>query len=324
MKPAFTFSVDVEGLWGVFFVRRHREDRVAAEGARRAVPELLRLLDERGVPATFAFVGHLFLDRCERKDGRPHPEMPRPSYPWWPGDWYAHDPCSDERSAPDWYGRALVDAVRNSKGAHEVASHGFSHAVFDESCCPRDVADAELTGARDAARRLGLDLRSFVYPQNVVGHADRIGPAGYACFRAPDGGAAQRAGPPGGVHRAARLARHVLASEPPVGVPRRVHGVVELPSSMPIVGAEGIRALITRRARAERCRRGLEAARREGAVFHLWTHPHAFSRKGAALFGALEETLDRVAALRDRGEIRALTMGGLADAWLTENREPAA
>ena len=64
-----------------------------------------------------------------------------------------------------------------------------------------------------------------------------------------------------------------------------------------------------------RARRGLEAARREEAVFHLWTHPHAFSGKGAGVLESLSETLDDVARMRDRGEIEVATMEGLAAAF---------
>jgi len=313
MTPTFTFSVDVEGLWGVFFVRKYCEDRAAAAAAREAVPAMVRLLDERRIAATFAFVGHLFLDRCRKVDGRAHPEMPRPAYPWWKDDWYAFDPGTDEAADPDWYGRSLVEAVRTSPGGHEIASHGFSHAIFEEAHCSREVADAELRESRRAAAAMGIDLTTFIYPQNVVGHRDRLAPAGYLCFRAPDGGQVQRAGPPGGARRALRFARHLSAAEPPVGVPREVEGVVEIPSSLPVVGAEGIRAFISPRARVQRARRGLEAAVRDGAVFHLWTHPHAFSHRGPALYDAFARTLDEVASLRDQGRLQVRTMIQLAD-----------
>jgi hypothetical protein len=313
VKPTFVFSVDVEGLWGVFFVERHRRDAVAARAAREAVPRLVSLLDARRIPATFAFVGHLVLDRCAREEGgRPHAAMPRARYPWWDRDWYEFDPCSSEAEAPDWYGRSLVEAVRRSPGGHEIGSHGFSHAVFDEAHMGADVAREEFAGARRAAAAAGCDLVSLVYPQNVVGHRGLLAPTGHLCYRAPDGGEAQRAGPPGGLGRALRLARHALAAEPPVGLPRRVDGVVEIPSSMPIVGAEGLRRVISRGARVSRVSRGLAAAVREEAVFHLWTHPHAFARRPEELYGALEESLDEVARLRDRGLLRALTMGDLA------------
>ena len=79
MKPTFIFSVDVEGLWGVFFVKKWRENAEAARGAREAVPAMLRLLDERRIPATFAVVGHLFLDRCA---GHPKAERHGQSGRW--------------------------------------------------------------------------------------------------------------------------------------------------------------------------------------------------------------------------------------------------
>lgn len=315
MNPTFTFSVDVEGLWGVFFVERWRRDAAAARASREAVPALLRLLDERSLPATFAVVGHLFLSSCARRGGRPHPEMPRPSYPWWREDWYAFDPCTDEARDPDWYGRSLVEAIRTSPGGHEVGSHGFSHAILGEEDCPEEVAGAEMSVSRAAAAEAGVDARSFVYPQNVVGHRRLLAPAGYACYRAPDGGVPQRGGPPGGARRALRFARHVAAAEPPVGLPRRVDGIVEIPSSMPVVGGEGMRALISRAARVKRVARGLEAARREGALFHLWTHPHAFSGRSEPLYDAFAGALDLVAGLRDRGRIEVRTMGAVADGF---------
>ncbi len=244
--------------------------------------------------------------------------MPRATYPWWKDDWYAFDPCSTESAAPDWYGRSLVDAIRASPGGHELASHGFSHAIFDEAHMDAATASAELRAARASAAAAGAELHSFVYPQNVVGHRRLLAPAGFACYRAPDGDEPQRAGPPGGAGRALRFARHLAATEPPVGRPRRVDGLVEIPSSMPVVGAEGIRALLSRRARVARARRGLEAARREEAVFHLWTHPHAFAGRGAGILESLADTFDQVAALRDRKEIAVQTMGEMAAAFAAE------
>ncbi len=311
MTGQFTLSVDVEGLWGLFIVRSYVDDPRAAEAGRRALPQMLRLLAERKMHATFAFVGHLFLDRCGPWSGPPHPDAPRPRYPWYDRDWYADDPAGDETSHPLWYARS--QALETAAAGHDVGAHGFAHAVLDETCVPADVADAEFALAQQAARHAGLPkLRSFVYPQNVVGHVARLAPGGFACYRESDGGRGARAGPPGGLGRAMNLAKHALAAAPFVGkAVRRPDGVVAVPSSFPLLGREGLRSAVTRAARVARVEKGLVAAAREGALLHVWTHPHAFADDAA--LGDLAAVLDAVAARRDRGDVEVLTMAEVAD-----------
>jgi polysaccharide deacetylase len=310
VKPAFTLSVDVEGLWGLFFVRSYVEDQSAARAGRDALPRMLELLRERRLRATFAFVGHLLLERCGPWTGPPHADLPRPRYPWYDRDWYADDPGGDERSHPLWYARSQALAV--SADGHEVGAHGFVHAILDERCVGPEVADAEFAGAQRAARDAGLPpLRSFVYPQNVVGHVARLAPAGFACYRESDGGRGARAGPPGGLRRARNLAEHAIAAEPYVGRPERRDGVVAVPSSFPLLGREGLRRAVSRRARVARVEKGLDAALREEALLHVWTHPHAFGDADA--LADLAAVLDAVALRRDRAEIEVLTMAEVAD-----------
>lgn len=311
MSGSFTLSVDVEGLWGLFFVRSYVEEPSAAEAGRRALPRMLELLAERRMKATFAFVGHLFLDRCGPWKGAPHPEAPRPRYSWYDRDWYADDPGGDERSHPLWYARS--QALAAAAAGHDVGAHGFVHAILDAASVGADVADAEFAGAQAAARDAGLPpLRSFVFPQNVVGHVGRLAPAGFSCYRESDGGRGARAGPPGGLKRARNLAAHALAAAPFVGkASRRADGVVAVPSSFPLLGREGLRKAVTRGARVARVEKGLDAAAAEGALLHVWTHPHAFASDDA--FGDLAAVLDAVARRRDKGDVEVLTMAEVAD-----------
>jgi len=112
--------------------------------------------------------------------------------------------------------------------------------------------------------------------------------------------------------RAASLARHALAAVPDVGHARvRDDGVVVLPSSFPLLGRDGLRRVVTRAARVARVEKGLERAAREGAVVHVWTHPHAFA--GDAAFDDLAAILDVVSAWCERGDAEVLTMAALAD-----------
>lgn len=311
MTARFTLSVDVEGLWGLFFVRSYVDDPSAALAGRDALPRMGTMLAERDMAATFVFVGHLLLDGCGPWEGRPHPEDVRPTYPWYDRDWYADDPGTDEERDPLWYARSQALAI--AAQGHDVGAHGFAHAILDPTCVSREVAVNEMRRAQEAARAAGLPpLRSFVFPQNVIGHVDALAEQGFACYRDTDGGLPVRAGPPGGFGRAANLARHAVAAPPHVGKPQvRDDGVVVIPSSFPLLGREGLRRVVTRSARVARIEKGLERAAREGAVLHVWTHPHAFASEAA--FADLSAILDTIAAWHARGDARVLTMADLAD-----------
>jgi len=310
VSGVFTLSVDVEGLWGLFFVQAYLDDLRTAEAGRRALPRLGAMLAERDLAATFAFVGHLLLDRCGPWEGLPHEHLPRPSYGWFEGDWYAHDPGTNEHAAPLWYARRQALAL--DEMGHEIGAHGFSHAILDEWSVTREIADVEMREAQRAAAGAGLPkLASFVFPQNVVGHVDALAGGGFQCYREGDGGRPGRPGPPGGMGRALRLLKHCMAAPPPVGLPRiRQDGVVAIPSSLPFLGRDGLRRIVSRRARVARIEKGLERAARDDAVLHLWTHPHQFESEDS--FDDLAAVLECVAGWRDRGEIEVLTMGALA------------
>jgi peptidoglycan/xylan/chitin deacetylase (PgdA/CDA1 family) len=293
----FLLTFDVELLWGLFFDRRWRERATKKYGAVREVfPEILALLSRHDVRATFAFVGHLFLESCEHVDGRAHPDMPRPTTCPFPGDWYDFDPGTDLKTDPLWYGRDLVKAVHSARPEHEFGGHGFSHAFLDDR---PELARAEMRACRAAAEEIGVTLRSFVYPQDRVANESELAPAGFTCFRS----AGVRRG------RLRALLDRIRGAAPPVGRPVLRDGVVEVPTSATIPPAMGIRRLISMSSRLAEVRKGLTAARDEGAVFHLFTHPHNFVEHRSFMLQTLDRALAEVAAFRERGEIRVLTMG---------------
>jgi peptidoglycan/xylan/chitin deacetylase (PgdA/CDA1 family) len=75
----FILSLDVELAWGTFDHGGDRRIRDQLLGEREAIRRLLDLLARHELPATFALVGHLFLDSCRRENGTTHPEGPAPA-----------------------------------------------------------------------------------------------------------------------------------------------------------------------------------------------------------------------------------------------------
>src|SRR6476620_7005508 len=137
-RGVFTLSLDFELIWGT-------RDLFGAEGFRSAVEierreiidRLLAMFVKYEGRATWCIVGHLFLDKCERSgSGQKHPEIAAPKHAWFP-DWFSDDPCTDERTDPLYYGRALVEKVRACAVPQDIGSHSFSHVIFNDPGCSR-------------------------------------------------------------------------------------------------------------------------------------------------------------------------------------------
>lgn len=301
MSAAFVLSVDLELAWGEFYRREVDVDRMRA--ARLALPALLALLDRWQIRATFAVVGHLLLAGC---DG--HPEHPRPTVSWRPGDWFAGDPCTDEERDPAWYGKSLVDAI--ARAGHEIGAHGFSHLPFDDPGVSEAVARAELQACARELKVRGGSGFSLVYPRNGIMFTNLLRDHGFACYRGVEPrwyGAAPRV-----LRKGAHMIDQLLAVTPSVGRAGLRDGVVEVPSSMLFLSREGFRRCLPMWSRVARARRGIARAIREDAVFHLWLHAEDLVPGTEQMIAGLDGVLGEVARQRRAGAITVRSMAELA------------
>ena len=312
--PTFVLSLDKELVWGSFDLMSAEEFAKRNPNPRGIVRSLLRLLDEREIPATWAVVGHLFLDACERgADGRAHPELARPSYRWYPHDWLGADPCTDRSRDPLWYGDDILELILESPTKHEIGCHSFSHIVFGDPGCSPEVAASDLDACLDAASQRGIKLKSFVFPRNAEGYHPLLRERGFIAYRGED--PTWFRGYPRLAKRAAHLVDQGLAVAPPVSVPSEtLPGLWNLPGSMLLLPRNGVRRAIPLAARVQKAKRGLERAVAGGGIFHLWLHPFNLASDPDGLMGALATTLDEACRLRSEGKLDIRTMGDLADA----------
>jgi peptidoglycan/xylan/chitin deacetylase (PgdA/CDA1 family) len=171
-KAAVCISGDFELSWAW---RGRGQEVMNSRGIseRRNMPLLLRLLDEYTMPITWATVGHMFLESCQRStSGVPHAKMPRPPVnDRWIGDWYMHDPCSDFIREPLWYAPDLIQQITESKTSHELGTHSFSHINFSRRCSTPELVKAELEACGEAMESFGNRPRSLVFPHNVMGYS---------------------------------------------------------------------------------------------------------------------------------------------------------
>ena len=72
-KGVFMLSMDAELAWGSIYNDDYERYEAQYDGCRVAIDALLQLLETYEISATWAMVGHLFLDSCTTADGVKHP-----------------------------------------------------------------------------------------------------------------------------------------------------------------------------------------------------------------------------------------------------------
>ena len=307
----FLLTLDTELAWGTFDRGGVTKYGRLFERTRPCIRRLLDLLDEYSIPATWAFVGHLLLDRCAREDGTTHPQVLRPSYSWYPGDWHSLDPATDLARDPFWYGTDILEWVRGRQVPHEIGTHTFSHVIMDDPACTREIAVSQLAACRRLHETHGLELTSLVFPRNRVAHLDVLREAGIVAYRGPEESWLRSLR--GKARRAGHFAHRLLALPPPTyRLDGRIQdGLVNLPASMLLLPYHGARRFIPAWSRLHQARAGILGAAKRGEIFHLSFHPFNLPTS-ERLFGILERIFRLVAELRGRREILPRTMTGMA------------
>lgn len=285
-------SLDAELGWGL---HHHDEMPVSrVQSARDAWRRLCETFDEFEIPATWAVVGHLFLDDCDESHAD-HPAGPRV--------------CASPPDVADdaWFGGDLIDRVTDADVDHDVGLHGFTHVHYRHDCMSRSFAARELRRGREAAEARGISPTSFVYPVNLIEDLDLLAEHGFDSYR---GRQPTRRG------STQKFADALLdRGAPPIVSPEiDQHGLVNVPASLYLFGFEGHGRTLVEGVRGDPvvgwAERGMERLGDEEGVLHLWLHPNNLTRERD--FERMRAVLAHVARLRDRGTIDVETMDDVA------------
>lgn len=284
MDAAVTISIDLELAWGNWDNLTNAELALVEQCSRPIVARLLEIFERHEVAATFAIVAGLL-------------------------DAEAVRPCAGAQSA--WYAPDVVGAIAASPVGHDIGSHGGRHLYYDR------ISDAEASDDLAYARALhdvhDLAFTSFVYPRNRIGKRGLLAAHDVRVFRAPDTAWHQRlrdrSEPVG---RLANLVDKVLPISPPPVFPTVDHDMVRLPSSMLLLGRQGIRNIVPAEVMRRKLERGIAGAIERCGTFHLWFHPSNFYHRPDTQFGLLDDFLGKVAERRLEGAIAVRTMGNFA------------
>lgn len=292
-RAVFTLSADFELAWAWRFSKQLadplQDALQKARLARRNVPLILQYCEQYRVPITWATVGHLFLEQCQRTEGQPHADLPRLAHfenDYWRfdrGDWYRDDPCTDYRTDPEWYCPDLIEAIQSSSVAHELGCHTFSHIDCRDGVCPPEVFRAEMTKCQELAQAQDIHLNTFIYPAHTVGNVRELHGLGFTNYRTNVG--------------------NVL------GYPvRHDDGLWEIKSSMQLEW----RPQWSMRYHVYRAKKVIDRAIRHRSVAHFWFHP---SFPTDYLREVFAEVLAYVDQRRDA--LYVTTMEGYVD-WLQQ------
>lgn len=317
MPGTLAISLDFELFWGVHDKRTLKGYGRNILGAREAIPRMLELFDRYGVHCTWATVGLLFFD--DKEELMQYLPEARPSY--------ANPALSpypriarigpNERQDPYHYGLSLVRRVQDCPH-QEVGTHTFSHYYCLEDGQTPETFRADLEAAQRSAARLGIVLRSLVFPRNQFSDAylSICLDAGIEAVRGNQSAWLFRSNGEaneGLIRKACRRLDHY--------VPLTGHNAVRPEcDGTGIVNVRSSRFLLPEPTRSSTfgalCQRRIEAgmrhAARTGQVFHLWWHPHNFGSHVDDNIAMLRTVMERYRALSEVHGMISRTMAEMA------------
>lgn len=301
-RGVFCISVDTELLWGRHDTRYQSFiQRTARE--REIINKLLILFKQYDIGATWAVVGHLFLNKCKKEGGKIHPDIKRPSFGWVKGDWLRCDPGTSVKKNPCWYGSDIIKMIQKDKN-QEIGSHSFSHIIFGDKGCTKKCAESEIKKCVELAKKENIELYSFVFPRNSIGHLDILKKYQLKTFRGEDDYSLPTQGVIGKIYQLLDL----LFLIPHASTPRLTKGLLEIPGSMYFLSSRGWRKLLPEKIRIWKAQASIRKAVKEKKVFHLWFHPVDLADNSISLLKTLEQILRYAKKEQKKGGLDILSM----------------
>jgi peptidoglycan/xylan/chitin deacetylase (PgdA/CDA1 family) len=231
---------------------------------------------------------------------------------------------NNERSDPYHFGLSLIRRIMSCPG-QEIGTHTFSHYYCLEPGQDERAFRADLEAAERAALRLGISLRSITFPRHQINYLRTCREAGLIAFRGqprawmhdPN----QRRMP---ARRALRLADAYLnlSGHNARRAAREASGMIDVPASRFLRPfASRLSSLEGRKFR--RIAGGMRTAAAEGAIYHLWWHPHNFGAHLEDNLAMLRRILNTFRELALEYGMQANTMAEIADLAGSEPRPEA-
>lgn len=316
---AFVISLDLEFYWGVRdFLPSNEAYWENLRGERKAIGAILDTFKEFDVAATWAAVGFLFADspdECESFRPRVLPEYKDADLS--PYSEFTGESSKEQqlRFAPD-----QIELIRNTP-RQEIGTHTFSHYYCLEAGQTPDAFDADIESAVKVAREKALTFRSIVFPRNQ--HNPDYDPIllkhGIYCYRGNQKSRMYQFDGPtlhNPFFKATRLADTFLNLSGTNTFKWNTvwrDGIANVAASIFLRPVSSGNSLLVKM-QFRRIARSMELAARNKEIFHLWWHPHNFGTNLEANIRLLRNILTHYRSLKEKYELRSLTMTEVAEA----------
>lgn len=266
-KGIFCISIDTELLWGrknnlKEFISRAKKERVI-------IKQLLELFNKYNTPATWAIVGELFFkfNKNIKNDNL----------------WHAED---------------IVKDIKKTK-KQEIACHSFTHPVFDQ--ISEKQAEKEIKNCLDAAEKLDVNLKSFVFPKNRIKHLNILEKYNFTNYR--------------GLSKHQNKFPQLFDLFLPIGQVSKIstnNELLNIPATMYYLSTRGIRKFIPIQIRVFKAKLGIKKAIKNGKLFHLWFHPTDLTDNPNGMILGLEKIIKYAVKMKNKNKLEIKSMGEIS------------
>lgn len=311
-----TISLDFELYWGVRDNKSIEQYRENLLGARKAIPEMLRIFAENNIHATWATVGFLFFDdHASLKNSLPsrrptYHEQNLSPYPYINGGSALE---SVYHFAPD-----LIRTIAACAG-QEICTHTLSHYYCLEKGQTIEQFEEDIRLAVATAKSHGISISSIVFPRNQWSkeYLALLENFGIKCFRGNERSWIYRAAPDCRETKAQRGLRLLDAYVNLSG-----HNTYELenclketPFNFPasrFLRPYSARLSTLEWLRLRRITNAMSDAAINGKIFHLWWHPHNFGANTEKNMEFLGKILEHFQLMKTRHGMKSMNMGEIS------------
>lgn len=303
-KGVFCISIDLELLWG----RRagdYASFKTSVLKERMIIDQILSMCKKNKIHATWATVGHVFLNTCSSRNEIRHPEIIR-NFQLHGSDWFSVDPGTSFIRNPEWYGGDILAKIQKTP-FQEIGSHSFSHINFAKRYTSSESAESEIKACVSLAKKMKLRLVSFVYPYNSIHYLAILKKYGFLCFRGKESHWYSKL--PSFLEKGFQLFDLFLPISPPVCSPTQEGGLLNIQGSYYFLSHRGFRKLVPKGLRFKKAKIGIEMAIEKKEVFHMWFHPIDIISDQDSLLNELGQILEYAGDKVKNGTLSSMTMG---------------
>ncbi|MEM5564834.1 polysaccharide deacetylase [Psychroserpens sp. AS72] len=327
MNGHFVISLDYEIHWGVFDKKTVDDYKENLTNVSKVVDRLIEMSDKYNVKLTFSTVGFLFAK--DKEDLLKHIPKNQPTYKLKEFNPYPllEHIGNNEHDDPYHYALSKIKEIRDNRN-HEIGTHTFCHYYCHEDGQTVEQFDADINAAKQIAAPLGIDLKSIIFPRNMI-DADKAVDQPYlevcqkhgiTSFRGKEKAYIYNIHTTKFYHswyffKLLRLLDSYISVTGPntykVEQINKNKAVNNLPSSR-ILRTYTPKLKFLEPLKVRRIKKAMTYAAKHNEMFHLWWHPHNFGAQTDENFNNLEAIFKTYQELNKTYGFKSETMTGLS------------